>query len=428
MRIFALVCLCVAAACAGLTLGACSSSSAPAADLGVPDVALDALHEGGGADCAIDGNACFSFEPSNVGSRLAFDEAGGDLLVGDDRHVYWHLDTGTGQILAYDAANPAVASVRTVRPAGFGKISGITFAQLSQSGEAGALAVFSVAAVRVGAAASLIGRGPLPLVLFAAGEIRIEGLISVAADAVAGQPGPGPGGATGRRAVPGAGAGGGGYGALVGPASGGGGGASFGGLGGHGRGGMDSGAAAGAPYGGSRLVPLIAGSAGGAGRANASSDGRGGHGGGALQLVSRLRIEVTGTGRLDAAGGGGAAGNTQLASQAGGGGGSGGALLVEAPTVILTGLVGANGGSGGSAGVSGTAGDPAIIPAPSAFAGVGSDQSGRAGDAPASGGTGGSGGGGGGGRIRINTRTGTERYVDGVSPNHGELLTVGQLK
>jgi hypothetical protein len=106
-------------------------------------------------------------------------------------------------------------------------------------------------------------------------------------------------------------------------------------------------------------------------------------GGGAIQLMSRVEVSITGEGAIDASGGGGAAG----LRVGGGGGGGGGAVLVEAPQVILDGpLVVISTKGGGGAGGSGTS-----------LGGAGAD--GGSGPAPATGGTspiqtpGGSGGG-----------------------------------
>jgi hypothetical protein len=58
-----------------------------------------------------------------------------------------------------------------------------------------------------------------------------------------------------------------------------------------------------------------------------------------------VSITVTSTGGIDAAGHGGDGGG---ARGGGGGGGSGGGLLLEAPTITISGMVATNGGGGGS--------------------------------------------------------------------------------
>lgn len=123
------------------------------------------------------------------------------------------------------------------------------------------------------------------------------------------------------------------------------GGAGGGGHGGPGAGGGDATAgefmAAGADGGGSNgtaaLIPLRGGNSGG--RNVLGSTGDPANGGGAIQLVSRTRIELR-SGGLNAGGQGG-----KWAT----GGGAGGGILLEAPRVILSSEAGlaANGGGGG---------------------------------------------------------------------------------
>ncbi|PZR16789.1 MAG: hypothetical protein DI536_06460 [Archangium gephyra] len=96
--------------------------------------------------------------------------------------------------------------------------------------------------------------------------------------------------------------------------------------------------------------------------------GRGGNnpnaaapGGGALQLVARETINLSGI--INAPGGGGAGG---VAFQAGNGGGSGGALLLEAERFIATnGVLACNGGGGGqqTTGRDGESGRASTVPA-----------------------------------------------------------------
>lgn len=63
-----------------------------------------------------------------------------------------------------------------------------------------------------------------------------------------------------------------------------------------------------------------------------------GEGGGALQITSATRIDIAATGKVGAPGNGG---------YVSAGGGSGGGILLEAPTVSLSGGIYANGGAGG---------------------------------------------------------------------------------
>jgi hypothetical protein len=119
---------------------------------------------------------------------------------------------------------------------------------------------------------------------------------------------------------------------------GGGAGGSFATKGGTGGGGTT----AAATYGDATLIPLLGGMTG-QGGGNA-----GGGGGGALQITAGTRIEVLGN--IFAGGGGGISGSSSYSYSGGGGGGSGGAILLEAPKVVMTGVLNANGAGGGGGG------------------------------------------------------------------------------
>lgn len=143
--------------------------------------------------------------------------------------------------------------------------------------------------------------------------------------------------------------------------------------------------------------------------------GRGGNnpnaaarGGGALQLVARETLNLSGT--INAPGSGGSGG---VPTQAGNGGGSGGAILLEAERFIATnGVLASNGGGGGqqTTGRAGESGRASVTPA----AGGDDNLSGGVGGSGAAGNTAatnggdanlaafGGGGGGGAGRIHIN--------------------------
>lgn len=84
-------------------------------------------------------------------------------------------------------------------------------------------------------------------------------------------------------------------------------------------------------------------------------------GGGAVQFVSRQRIELLSGATIDASGGGGV-GDTELTP----GGGSGGGILLEAPEVVLgnASVVAANGGGGASLEHPGANGQRSLAPAP----------------------------------------------------------------
>lgn len=136
------------------------------------------------------------------------------------------------------------------------------------------------------------------------------------------------------------------------------------------------------------LIPLVGGSGGGAGgdaTVNVQQGWAGGGGGGAIEIASRVSITVTGT--LAARGG---AGYGENSVDGGGGGGAGGSLLLEAPTLSLSGMLVVDGGAGGSSG------------AGAGGAGASGASAAGTGKSFAANGQGGSGGGGGGGRVRLN--------------------------
>lgn len=100
------------------------------------------------------------------------------------------------------------------------------------------------------------------------------------------------------------------------------------------------------------LDPLVGGCRGGL-VTRTGANGVGGGGGGAVQIVSRTRIDVGAAGFagsvIDASGGGAKASNPTPAG--GPGGGAGGGILLEAPAVVLAGdgvLLSTRGGGGGS--------------------------------------------------------------------------------
>ncbi|HLU67206.1 MAG TPA: hypothetical protein VKZ63_13070 [Kofleriaceae bacterium] len=140
------------------------------------------------------------------------------------------------------------------------------------------------------------------------------------------------------------------------------------------------------------LEPLVGGSGGASG-----ADGScgpcgwpGGGGGGAIQISSRVMVAVSGP--ISAQGGTGygvASGNDGRGG--GGGGGGGGAILLEAPTVAVSGRLRVDGGAGGAAG--GGPGAPGAA-GPSQNGATAADGNNNA--------EGGPGGGGGGGRVRLN--------------------------
>jgi len=207
---------------------------------------------------------------------------------------------------------------------------------------------------------------------------------------------------------------------LAGGTAGGSGGGGFGFAGGSGGtaisdSGTASGGAGGAPTGNPTLIPLRGGCDSGAvGPAKGS-------GGGAIQLVSRTKIAVSGV----------IAANGSSVT----GGGSGGGILLEAPVVEVSGSVVANGGAGAGGCIFPRSGENGRLDAIPATAGVGCSDTGRDGGSGGAGNTGagngvsinraGTGvtavfagyGGGGVGRIRVNTASGGLHTTGIFSPN-----------
>jgi hypothetical protein len=294
------------------------------------------------------------------------------------------------------------------------------------------LCVMVMASLDVEAGATLDVTGSRALVVVAAGDVVVDGTVSVTAQGSAAGPGGAAGGGPGE---PGVTAAGGGGGAEGGTRQSGGGGGGFGGGGGAG------GSAEGAPGGGggasrgtATLVPLLGGGGGGGGasQAGAGTGGAGGGGGGALQISTSGTIVIGPTGVVTAGGGGGGGGGTEAG---GGGGGAGGGVLLEAATIDVTGVVAANGGGGGAS----NGGQPGGAGAPGATAAPGGPDPGgnaeRGGDGGADDAPDGEtapdelyncgGGGGGVGRIRLNTRSGSAGIAGTVSPRSPTLFTLG---
>ena len=191
-------------------------------------------------------------------------------------------------------------------------------------------------------------QGDKPLMIVASGKMRIDGTIDASSSAINKAPGSNPSQCTSLAAAAGAtcstegasGGGGGGFGAP-------------GGTGGRGGDGKNCGAGVTGRDGGAggkatdrAALTFRAGCNGGDGaKSNESGSmiGAGGFGGGAVGLIARDLILVTGT--IDAGGGGG---QTGLDRAGGGGGGSGGMVFVESKEVNLdaSSLLAANGGGG----------------------------------------------------------------------------------
>jgi hypothetical protein len=245
------------------------------------------------------------------------------------------------------------------------------------------------------------GRATNPIILAVRTVVQIDGTLSVASM----NGGPGPGGFPwSGNSTNLTGPGGGGSGNYLGtfpfssPSGGG-----FCGRGGEGAIFADGGSFTpeGPAYGSPTIQPLQAGSAGGYLTSGLTPGGSGG----GLQISAGQSITVGAQGIVNASGSGQC-----------GGGGSGGALLLEAPTILVEGVLAANGGSGGGAIPSatcslGASGTPNATPAPGAqkggaFGGVGSAGAminGGAGKLADAGTMYYAAGGGGAGWIRINT-------------------------
>jgi hypothetical protein len=186
--------------------------------------------------------------------------------------------------------------------------------------------------------------------------------------------------------------------------------------------------AGGAVYGTDDLQPLVGGcSAGGFSNQNSGkSYAEGSWGGGAIQLTSRMSIEIDGIVRADGSVGGSDRGQGALESRFGGGGGGG--ILLEAPVVTLGphSTVSAAGGDGyGCNPMQSTCGLPGLGGTGAAAAIAGGDvqfMTALGSSAVFAAGT----GGGGVGRVRINTPMGT--YTLDATATRNALVTTGDLK
>jgi hypothetical protein len=246
--------------------------------------------------------------------------------------------------------------------------------------------------------------GDSPLVLIATKSVAITGAIDASSRA----------GRVGAGAQLGCA---GGVGTNGGTGGGGGAGGSFGFIGAGGAAGQQGGFTT-SPGGMAKpVVPqtaVVGGCGGGSGGvAGAASPAAPGAGGGAIYVIAGDMIHLAATASINASGGGGAGGTT--AGGGGAGGGAGGFIALDAPMIVLDGLVFARGGGGGGAGGSSTGGyagaDPSS-PTTGTPGGAAGANGGRGGDgcgAPAgqqggnaySSAYGGGGGGGGCGRIRL---------------------------
>ena len=359
---------CAVRACAVPT-GTCT------ADGGCTYAALDAgVGCGDGGSCNVQGGCLppFPFVPSNVQINDIPTPSSGKVTFG----------CGTTTIDTGPSGTPTVTNYCTGMPM-FGSAS------ITQSGGI-ATVVLAFEDLEVAGGATLSIVGARPAIIVSMRDIVVLGTISVGAGA---QP------------CTGAGAGGAGSGVVYKSGGGGGGFATAGGAGGSVNFGPQGGAAGAVNMG----TALRGGCPGGVG---GGSSERASPGGGALQLVARQNISLSGA--IDAPGRGGEGGGF---ANGGNGGGSGGDLLLEAQQVIASGgSLTCNGGAGGEAGT-GNDCQPGQQSAMVATGGTdniggGSGGDGAAGTTAAENGedanaiTGGGGGGGGVGRIRINVTNG----------------------
>jgi hypothetical protein len=441
--------------------GACDPAGAPRC---AGDVLYTCASDGSGwqtAPCVLgcddEGSACNRVDVPNVADDDLLASGWGTLTPTVDAGPYVVLDGSTGAITVHQADGTPVDELRGA-VVGLDLVSGIRFDRLEPIGETPGLAVFAFASIVVPAGVTAVGVGDFPLALLSAGDVVVDGTLTVSAG---GRPwaaqGPGPGGGEGGQVAPalaGRGSGGGAAGSqnpTLPTVDTGGGGAGYGAGGGSGgQVGGFAGGAGGSTYGEPRLRPLLGGSGGGGGGDEAGQGGAGGAGAGGLELVSGTAIRIAGAIVANGGGGRGGRGRSSLQIGPGGGGGSGGSILLVAPSVALTGVVAANGGGGGGgagtrsfvfeSGEPGEDGRPDALPAAGGEGAVGPNDGGPggAGAAPAgvaapnvaSGDATDSGGGGGAaGRIRVETRTPTwDPDTAVVSPDASSgLFTVADV-
>jgi hypothetical protein len=280
----------------------------------------------GGIDATdVDAGPCpgddWGFEPSN------FDDCDILPLTGDLNltPASWQINTDDNELR--DQTNGGITELNSIL---VNQPDGIT------------IRVLSVSSFTLASGASVRILGSRPLVIVAANDITISGLMSAGASGTS----PGSGGGLAGECTSGTGTNGASQqddNANTGGIGGGGGG--YGAAGGSGAAVANtsaSGVAGGAEEGAVALVPLRGGCSGGSG---GFGGGAGGAGGGAVQLVAGGTITLSDGAQITARGGGGRAGSAS--SSGGGGGGSGGAVLIESVNVTVDGVLTAQGGSGG---------------------------------------------------------------------------------
>jgi len=216
--------------------------------------------------------------------------------------------------------------------------------RLVQGGGGGDVCLIYAASVHVATTGSITATGKRSLAIASSSTMTIEGAIDVASHG--GQRGPAAdaAGCTFARA-PDKDLGGGGGGA----------GGSFtlpggdGGTGDNDNSASPAGTATSGMHGATTTISVLrggcVGQTGGDEANGGGNGGSGGHSGGALYLFARQNLVITGTVRATGTGGGG--GDVQ---SGGGGGGTGGLVIIESPSITISGQISANGGGGGQGG------------------------------------------------------------------------------
>jgi hypothetical protein len=292
------------------------------------------------------------------------------------------------------------------------------------------ITVFYVHSFKVESSAVLAVTASTPIAIVSLTTIDIEGQILVD-----GATGGGGGASSNTNGNGGPSNTGGGQGGTSGSNAGGGG--SYCGVGSAGAAMGGTAPAGGISWGTATLVPFAAGASGGGPQEELSCP-TSGQGGGAIQLDAATSITIGAAASINAGGAGGSYVYGGGLSGNGAGGGSGGAILLEAPTVSVTGILAANGGGGGAGMANGTNATANVTPAPggSSIGAKGGSGSGgttiNGGPATTGNATGGDtnaegGGGGGAGRIRINTKSGAATISGTLSPSTGTCTSQGTL-
>jgi hypothetical protein len=351
--------------------------------------------------------------------------SGSDIAQCNGQYLPFAPAAGASLVFADSGGTP---ELQCAPDCGDGSTTAIAAQPLITQGGGPPLAMFCLSVLDLPEGAQLSANANLPwaIALVVDGSASVAGTIDLSGgdgtSGAAGTAGPGGGAggplhngqtAPGEGACPGLGGQRGGTsGDRIGGGGGGGGFAASGGTGGRaqsGGGDTAAGGAGGGNCGSDILVPLVAGSGGGSG-----GDGTGGvigwpggGGGGSIQISAKLSL--THTGSILAEGGGGF---SVVAVSLKNGGGSGGGVVLESPTLDVTGGFSVDGGNGAE-GSAGSGGDGASGSSLSGEGGTdedGSDESGG-------------GGGGGGGRVRLNASQ--TPVCNKVSP--ADACTVGTL-